>query len=81
MNSSLVIIYLVFEVSKQEDLKDCDCLLIIFMTHGWNDMLFARDTYYHPEILRLMFTTNQCKQMAGKPKLFIIQVDYLHLRN
>lgn len=63
------------KVSEQDDLKDCDCLLVIIMTHGFlNDQLYAKNTHYHPDFLKMHFTTNQCQLLAGKPKLFIIQV-------
>ena len=64
-------------VAKQ-DHKHNDCVLVIIMTHGFNNgMLFARDTMYNPDKnLRPYFTADKCKSLAGKPKLFFYQVTH-----
>ncbi|KAI9555368.1 hypothetical protein GHT06_017883 [Daphnia sinensis] len=53
--------------------KNSDCILFVFMTHGSNDKLYARDTHYNLDPLRSRFTSENCRTLAGKPKIFIIQ--------
>jgi caspase-like apoptosis-related cysteine protease len=43
------------------------------MTHGYNGKLYTKDTHYNPDPLRLLFTSDKCLSLAGKPKIFIIQ--------
>ena len=67
-------------LSNENDLLKSDCIMIIIMTHGlYNDHLYSKDTHYPLDDLRLLFPTHeQFKSLAGKPKLFIIQV--LHVK-
>jgi caspase-like apoptosis-related cysteine protease len=37
-------------------------------------ILYGRDTAYKPEALWDPFTADKCPSLAGKPKLFFIQV-------
>ncbi|XP_057366830.1 caspase-1-like isoform X2 [Daphnia carinata] len=53
--------------------QNSDCILFVFMTHGFNDKLYARDTHYNLDPLRLLFTAEKCRTLAGKPKIFIVQ--------
>lgn len=55
------------------DHKNSDCILFVFMTHGYKGKLYAKDTHYNPELLRSLFTSDKCPSLAGKPKIFIIQ--------
>ena len=57
-----------------EDHSDRDCLLIALMSHGDDGILYARDQQYKPERLWSYFTSDKCPTLAGKPKLFFIQV-------
>jgi caspase 7 len=56
---------------------DADCLVIIVLTHGKENALHAKDTHYEPDILWNAFTADKCPSLAGKPKLFFIQVIFL----
>lgn len=60
-------------VATKEDHRKSDCILFVFMTHGYNGKLYAKDTHYNPDPLRLLFTSDKCPSLAGKPKIFIIQ--------
>lgn len=52
-----------------------DCLVIVVMSHGDNGKLFARDREYPTRTLWKYFNAINCPTLAGKPKLFFIQVD------
>jgi caspase-like apoptosis-related cysteine protease len=66
--------YIIFSVAE-EDHSDADCLLVTVLTHGENsDVLYAYDCYYNVEDLWLPFTADKSLSLAGKPKIFIIQV-------
>jgi caspase-like apoptosis-related cysteine protease len=45
------------------------------MSHGDDGILYAKDQQYKPEKLWSHFTSDQCPTLAGKPKLFFIQVN------
>ena len=60
---------------SDEDHTDRDCLLIAVLTHGDDGgIIYARDRGYKAENLWSKFTSDQCPTLAGKPKLFFIQV-------
>ena len=66
--------YIILSVAK-EDHSDADCLLVTVLTHGEaSGLLAAYDCYYRFMELCLHFTADQCTSLAGKPKIFIIQV-------
>ena len=59
----------------EEDHSDADCLLMTVLTHGeMSKFLYAQDSLYNVEDLWLPFTADKCLSLAGKPKIFIIQV-------
>jgi len=59
----------------QEDHSDADCLMVTVLTHGMgSSYLHAKDVPYNLEILWSPFTANNCLTLAGKPKIFVIQV-------
>jgi caspase-like apoptosis-related cysteine protease len=59
----------------EEDHSDADCLLVTVLTHGESSkFLHAHDSLYNVEDLWLPFTADKCLSLAGKPKVFIIQV-------
>lgn len=63
-----------FSVSE-EDHGDSDCICIFVLTHGLsNDMIFAKDVAYKADKIWKPFTADRCKSLAGKPKLFFLQV-------
>ncbi len=48
--------------------------MLIVLSHGKTDLLYAYDMSYNPEILWEPFSADKCGDLAGKPKLFFIQV-------
>jgi len=69
--------YIILSVAK-EDHSDADCLLVTVLTHGEKSrFLYAQDTLYKVKDLWLPFTADKCLSLAGKPKIFIIQVSEL----
>ena len=66
--------FIIFSVAE-EDHSDADCLLVTVLTHGeTSKFLYAQDSLYNVEDLWLPFTGDKCLSLAGKPKIFIIQV-------
>jgi len=60
---------------SQLDHTNNDCLCIVTLTHGvQNDFISARDVIYKIDQLWKPFTADKCLTLAGKPKLFFIQV-------
>ncbi|KAG0717871.1 Caspase-1 [Chionoecetes opilio] len=55
------------------DHSDCDMLVMIFMSHGEQDVMWGRDGHFKPDALFEGFQADQCKSLAGKPKIFFIQ--------
>lgn len=53
--------------------SDCDCIWITFITHGHNDMFYAKDTLFSIESMWSYFTADSCPTLAGKPKIFAVQ--------
>lgn len=59
----------------QEDHSNNDCLVVVVMTHGIsNSFVYARENLYPVECLWNVFTADNCPTLAGKPKMFFIQV-------
>uniref|UniRef100_A0A182JU73 Caspase n=1 Tax=Anopheles christyi TaxID=43041 RepID=A0A182JU73_9DIPT len=56
-----------------EDHSKCDCLLVMVMTHGDEDVLYAYDGPYSVDKLWESFMGNACPTLLGKPKLFFVQ--------
>lgn len=60
---------------SEEDFSDADCLCVTVLTHGMgSNYLLARDHPYNIDQLWTPFTADRCLTLAGKPKLFFIQV-------
>ncbi|XP_035795887.1 caspase-like isoform X2 [Anopheles albimanus] len=58
----------------QMDHSDNDCLLVAVLTHGEKgDYLFAYDCVYEFSAIWSQFTADQCRTLAGRPKIFLIQ--------
>jgi len=55
--------------------KNEDCLVVAVLTHGHKKKhLYAYDGYYETCTLFSSFKADVCPELAGKPKIFIIQV-------
>jgi len=61
-----------------QDHSDADCIAVIVLTHGKKGHLIPRDSHvkYEVDLLWTPFTADKCPTLAGKPKLFIIQVQH-----
>lgn len=60
------------EISKASH-KNEDCLVVAVLTHGHKKKLYAYDDHYETNTLFSSFTADVCPELAGKPKIFIIQ--------
>ncbi|KAK1119766.1 hypothetical protein K0M31_013182 [Melipona bicolor] len=59
---------------SKENYEDCDCICIFILTHGTSgDYVYARDYRYRLSDIWEKFTADNCRTLAGKPKLFFIQ--------
>jgi caspase 7 len=61
----------------EEDHSECDCVLVAVLSHGSCGKIEACDEPYEMEALWKNFTANICPSLAGKPKLFFVQVLFL----
>ena len=64
-----------------EDHSDADCILIAVLSHGELGILYASDHAYKPDKLWAPFNSEACPSLAGKPKLFFIQVSNNNLKD
>jgi hypothetical protein len=53
---------------------DADCVLVAVLSHGEMGILYASDQPYKPDRLWGHFNAEKCPTLAGKPKLFFVQV-------
>jgi caspase-like apoptosis-related cysteine protease len=61
----------------EEDLLYADCIAVIVLTHGeGNGLLVPRDSsiFYNVDMLWKPFTADKCPTVAGKHKIFFMQV-------
>ena len=63
-----------FITAAAEDHSNADCFLVAVMTHGESGLLHSCDELYPVDTLWNFFTGDKCTTLAGKPKLFFIQV-------
>lgn len=62
------------------DHSENDCFVMCILTHGDDGFLYSKNSSYRHDDIFSMFTAEKCKSLAGKPKLFFIQVGrFLHL--
>lgn len=62
------------QVSRMNELKKYDCLVVFVLTHGdESEIIYAKDRRYYVKELVEPFTGRNCIQLANKPKLFFIQ--------
>lgn len=67
-----------FLIVANEDHSQNDCLAMVVLSHGINStFVYAKDNPYPVEVLWSAFTADKCPTLAGKPKLFFVQVIYL----
>ncbi|XP_054166330.1 caspase-3-like [Oppia nitens] len=56
-----------------EDHSHRDCVVVVVLTHGDEDVLWARNAKYPIQVLFEFLNGDRCPTLVGKPKLFIIQ--------
>src|SRR5690349_3057635 len=63
-------------IVRSMDHSKYDCFVCCIMSHGGEGDVIAAydDTYAFRHEIRDKFTTDKCPSLAGKPKIFIIQV-------
>lgn len=61
------------EATARLDHKDNDCLLVVILSHGNRGFIHAKDAPYKLDSIWSLFTNKNCKSLAGKPRLFIVQ--------
>ena len=49
---------------------------VVVTTHGRENILYGKDKQYETHRLWEPFTADKCRGLAGKPKLFFVQVSY-----
>lgn len=59
-----------------DDHSDRDCLVVAVFSHGDKNLIHAFDDDYKPNRLWDAFDANVCPTLAGKPKMFFIQVKF-----
>jgi hypothetical protein len=64
----------VLQSVQAEDHTDVDCLVVAALTHGEEGVLYASDSMYRTDTLWHGFNAENCPTLAGKPKIFILQV-------
>lgn len=69
----MLIRVLIFPVIRTDHSKH-DCVLVAVLSHGDHQLLYAKDFSYKPDMLWQSFTADKCPTLAGKPKIFLIQV-------
>uniref|UniRef100_A0A8K9UX51 Caspase-6 n=3 Tax=Oncorhynchus TaxID=8016 RepID=A0A8K9UX51_ONCMY len=52
---------------------EADCFLCVFLSHGENECVFARDGKLSIRDLTHTFKGDRCPSLVGKPKIFIFQ--------
>ncbi|KAM8880402.1 caspase-6-like isoform 2-T2 [Spinachia spinachia] len=56
-----------------ENHSDSDCFLLVFLSHGENDHVYAYDGKISVQEITSLFKGDKCKSLVGKPKIFVLQ--------
>ena len=68
---------LLFTVKEdKKTLKKTGCLVVVILTHGNQDGVFATDRLMKIKTLMDHFSAENCPELMLKPKVFIFQVKY-----
>ncbi|XP_047488906.1 caspase-1-like [Penaeus chinensis] len=65
---------ILYKYAHEIDHSDCDALVVIFMSHGERKILYGRDGAFNEDVLFKEFLAGCCPTLAGKPKLFFLDV-------
>jgi len=72
-DSTLAEIECTLKEMSARDHSDCDCFLLVFMSHGLEGKLAARDQIFDVSLLWHSFTPEVSPSLKGKPKIFVLQ--------
>ena len=64
---------------KQKDLSQYNCFVCVFLSHGEGDKIMMHEGTLHIQD-DILDRFRKCEQLAGKPKIFIIQVSKIGRR-
>ncbi|XP_077535275.1 uncharacterized protein LOC144147095 isoform X2 [Haemaphysalis longicornis] len=69
------ILYELLQAKKAQKKEKPDCLVVVFMSHGANDVIAGSDgeALHLRDGAYILFNDHNCCALRGKPKLFIIQ--------
>ncbi|XP_049895825.1 caspase-6-like, partial [Epinephelus moara] len=59
--------------AAEADHSDADCFLLVFLSHGDDDHVFAKDGKISIQDITSLFKGDKCRSLVGKPKIFIFQ--------
>ncbi|XP_062850818.1 caspase-6-like [Trichomycterus rosablanca] len=59
--------------AANEDHKDADCFVCVFLSHGENGHVYAYDKQIEIQDVTALFRGDKCPSLVGKPKIFILQ--------
>lgn len=59
--------------AAEADHSDADCFLLIFLSHGEQDHIYAYDGKISIQDITSLFKGDRCKSLVGKPKIFVLQ--------
>uniref|UniRef100_A0A3Q3WH23 Caspase-6 n=1 Tax=Mola mola TaxID=94237 RepID=A0A3Q3WH23_MOLML len=59
--------------AAKADHSDVDCFLLIFLSHGENDHVYAHDGKISIQDITSQFKGDKCRSLVGKPKIFVLQ--------
>ncbi|XP_054460520.1 caspase-6-like [Anoplopoma fimbria] len=59
--------------AAEDNHTDADSFLLVFLSHGENDHVFAHDGKISIQDITSLFKGDKCKSLIGKPKIFILQ--------
>ena len=65
---------LILILVAQQDHSDADCFVCVILSHGRQGYVYATDGLVMIESLTKNFKGDVCESLAGKPKLFFLQV-------
>ncbi|XP_033841215.1 caspase-6-like isoform X2 [Periophthalmus magnuspinnatus] len=63
----------VLSEAAQSNHSDADCFMLIFLSHGEQDHIYAFDGKISIQDVTAMFKGDKCQSLAGKPKIIILQ--------
>ena len=69
----------ILEELSRDNHSDADCIFVAVLTNGDKENLYAWDRPFKPDGLWSHFDAEKCPTLAGKPKLFFVQVNTLSI--